>query len=366
MDRKGHRGRLVGAVGGEAVIEALVSLPARDLQSLLMHVFAERAERVGPGDILVQVARGGLFAPGFVDPREAHGLAQAAFEVADRFEAVELSPVVPLGAARLLAGVHSNNVLATTRGAELVSDPTIALALLAARRRRDPAARSQPLRLCALNRVTRMQPVPMKSLLPHFRLFALVTAGQRGDEDQMLREQIEVHLRLFRLLDRRGYRFEEILIDVSHTGAVEHRLGAGAREAVRREVRTHQGIDADELAARYGLAPLRGDAGEVLAAARLPPALHARLERIAAEVLAPLAASYPEARLRFDLTRLAGLGYYAGPCLRIDARAPDGRRYNVGDGGFLCWTGELLSDRRERLLSTGIGVDLVSALFRGG
>lgn len=348
------------------MFDALVELPPRDLGSLLMAVLAARVDGIAPGDLLAQQERVAAFAPGTVDPRAALVVAQAAFEAAGAFEAVELAPVVPLGAATLLAGAHANNVLTASRNAELVADPTLSLALLAALRRRPSDARARPLRLCALHRVMRMQPPPMAGLLPHFRIFGLVTADRRGGEDDALREHIGVHLRLFRLLGDRGHRFEDIAIDVAHTGAVAHRLGEDRLAAVRREVRTHRWVDRDELAARYGLEPLRGRVAEVLAGARLPAPIERRLERIDAAVLAPLARAYPEARLRLDLTRLAGLGYYDGPCLRIDARAPDGAIFNLCDGGFLPWTGQLLSDRGERLLSTGLGADLVCAKFAAG
>jgi len=365
MDRKGHLARLVRAVGGEEVVEALIRLSPRDLQSLLMHVLAERAEGIRPLDLVAQLERAPVFAPGFVDPRVALDFARAAFAAASEFEAVELSPASPLGGAHALGGVHLNNVLSTTRGAEVVADPTVPLALLAALRRRSPLVRLRPLRLCALQRVVRMQPPPMPGLLPHFRVFALLTAEQRGGEELSLRQHIEVYLRLFRLLGERGYRFDAIEVAVSDTAAVEHRLGAEVLAAVRREVRTLHGIDADVLAARYGLAPLRGPAHEVLAAARLPAPIRGRLERIGADVLAPLAAAYPEAQLGLDLTRLEGLGYYSGPCLRIRARPPGEPFIGVVDGGFLPWGRDLLSDRREQLLSTGIGADLICAAYRG-
>ena len=94
---------------------------------------------------------------------------------------------------------------------------------------------------------------------------------RRGSEEESLRQHIEVYLRLFRALGQRGYRFEDVEVDVSHTAAVEHRLDPEMRAAVRREVRTHHGGDRDPLAARNGLAALRGGAAEVLANAPMPP-----------------------------------------------------------------------------------------------
>lgn len=66
----------------------------------------------------------------------------------------------------------------------------------------------------------------------------------------------------------------------------------------------------------------------------------------------------------FDLGRLEGLGYYRGPCVRVVARDPSGVVLPLVDGGFLGWTRLLLGDRRERLLATGMGIDLVPLRYR--
>ena len=55
--RNGHLARLARAVGGEAVFDALVELPQRDLGWLLMAVLAARVDRIAPGDLLDQQER---------------------------------------------------------------------------------------------------------------------------------------------------------------------------------------------------------------------------------------------------------------------------------------------------------------------
>lgn len=50
-------------------------------------------------------------------------------------------------------------------------------------------------------------------------------------------------------------------------------------------------------------------------------------------------------------------GYYQGLCFKVYL---DGQE--IGDGGFVDWTQRLLSDRKERLLITGIGVDRFAAV----
>jgi hypothetical protein len=151
--------RIARALGGEDIVDALVRLPARDLQSLLLHVFARRTENLGPLDLLAQFERTPAFAPSYAEPRLSNSFLQAAFAAASAFEAIELSPVCPLGTMRVLAGIHQNNVLSASRGGEVLADPTPVLALECARRRQHPPERSRSIRLCATQRVMRMQPV---------------------------------------------------------------------------------------------------------------------------------------------------------------------------------------------------------------
>jgi hypothetical protein len=51
-------------------------------------------------------------------------------------------------------------------------------------------------------------------------------------------------------------------------------------------------------------------------------------------------------------------------CLRISPLAPDGVRYPVADGGFTDWTARLLQNRKERLLTSGIGTEFVCFRYK--
>ena len=350
--------RLAARLGGMDRIDALVDLEGTDLKSLLLHVFAERARRLAPRDVLAAFEREPAFTVSPVDPRRSREVIGAHLDAAAAFEAVELSPICPQGTATALSGIHQNNVLAASRGAEVLSDLTLPMALESARRRR--AGRREPIRLCATHRLMRFQPAP-PGLLPHFRLFA-ATSAVRGPVDDELRAHVAIYLDAFRALAGRGYRLADLTVDLSDTRAVARRLQhAGIPlEEVRRKVRTTVGASAD-----LGLPPLRGTVDEVLAAAPALGDAAAAVERLARTAVEPLAAAYPEARVRVDLGRLEGLGYYAGPCLRINGTAPDGRTYPLADGGATRWMETLLGDRRERLLISGIGADLINLRFTG-
>lgn len=152
-----------------------------------------------------------------------------------------------------------------------------------------------------------------------------------------------------------------------HTTAIQARLSAAGIDAaeIRRSIRTEVWNDPDAVLTARGLVPLRGRFAAIRdTLGALPPALVTALERLDARVLAPLVAEFPSVTAQLDLGRLEGLGYYAGPCVRITAADPSGLQLPLVDGGFTRWTQELLSNRRERFLITGIGSDLACARYR--
>ena len=188
----------------------------------------------------------------------------------------------------MLGRIHQNNVLSTIRNTEVVADPTASLALEAAvRRRRGRGA----VRLCTLGRILRLQPIPdLPGYTPHFRLFALVSAGRAQPSHGFEREALSEHLAVYRrLLDGLGI------------------------DGYRCEVAGEPRLD-------------------------IPGAT-------------------------YDSERRST--YYDGPMLQIWATDGDGVTYPLADGGRIDWTQRLLSNRKERLLTSAIGISLVSLRFIG-
>jgi hypothetical protein len=282
-----------------------------------------------------------------------------AFAAAAGFEAIDLSPVCALGTNSVLGGIHQNNVLTTIRNAEVLGDSTPAMALEAARRRQ--AERRQTIRLCSSHRVIRLQPFEFPGFTPHFRLFALVSSGRdtgsRAFEMLELEYHIRSYLKLFRALNAAGFRSERPLVEVSDLAVTEALLQAAgiSRSDVRKSVRSHVPGSGQKFLTERGI-ELPADLAEPLpSCAHLVPLKH--------RVFDVLAAEFPEARFRFNLARLEGMGYYTGLCLRISTTASDGSVYAVADGGFTDWTARLLQDRKERLLISGIGSEFFCQRF---
>jgi len=96
--------RIAAEVGVPRLFSVLSEdIPLSDLQSLLMEVYRGRGRTatLRETDLKARAARG-LLAPSTIDARLLNEFDQVAFRVAEGFEAVELSPVGPLGLNRVL------------------------------------------------------------------------------------------------------------------------------------------------------------------------------------------------------------------------------------------------------------------------
>jgi hypothetical protein len=287
--------------------------------------------------------------PSSVTARDLMTFDAAAFQAASEFVALELSPVCPFAATSKLGGTSQNNVVTAIRNAEVLGDPTIALALEAGRRRRSDGL----VRLCASHRVIRLQPFDVPGYSPHFRLFALVTAGRDTGsfrfETAHLREHVRVYLRLLRMLKGVGLTLQSPLVEFTDMIAAEAALTTAGvtHDEVRKSIRAHWLGGSERFLLERGITVPRD----------------LRYSLIESDVIDPLRNEFPEAEFRVSQQRLEGLGYYHSFTLRISPQAPDGNRYPVVDGGFTDWTARLLANQKERLLISGIGSEFVCKAY---
>jgi len=189
-----RRAWIVDSVGA-AIFERLVEgLTGSELQSLLLEVTHARALARSPKDLAAQFGRDPFCAPSSVDLRTMLAVDTHLLATAERFEAVELSPVAPMGTCSVVAPTHQHRVLSALRATEVVSDPTNVLALECARRlRTHPELASH---LATSHRVVRAQPVPRQpGYAQHFRLFALASAGIERKNHAFTIEAVALHVR---------------------------------------------------------------------------------------------------------------------------------------------------------------------------
>jgi hypothetical protein len=281
-------------------------LPASSLWTLLLDVLGQRAAQRTRPELLQQWERDIFVTPSSIDQRTLHALDGHLLAAASAFEAIELSPLAPLGVCSVIGLGSQNRIVSALRGTEVVADPTNVLALECARRMRtDPM---QVVRLATCHRCVRAQPFPKTpGFTQHFRLFCLVTGGREQKNHAFLTdtliEHITTHVAVLDRLEQHGYHFPNRRVRV---------LATKARTA------------------------------------------------IADRVSAAIASARPE----LDIDRgILDKPYYDGLRFTISARGFDGEDKPFTDGGAFTWLADLTSNRKMALVCSAIGTQQVAAVF---
>lgn len=296
----------------EPVVDRLASLPGADLGTLLMEVARRRAASVQAASVLRRHAENRFVRPAVIDLRARHRIEAALLgALPGEFQTVVLAPMVPFASHSAVAGVHQNRVVATTRTTEVAADPTIGLALVASEQRRKllrTNARSpERVRLATIQRISRAQRFDGPRSWAHFDVFGLVTAGRDQGHDRF-----------------------EIETLTEHVDIMAEAVAAAGAEAIR--------VDLTDFT--------DGAFSHVV---------ESMLERTESS----------NVQMAVDPDRQAGKGYYPTVAFKLFASFGDGP-IEMADGGFVDWTQRLVESRKERLMTSGLGMDrLVLAAATG-
>ncbi|HYC84813.1 MAG TPA: hypothetical protein VEB86_06305 [Chryseosolibacter sp.] len=298
-----------------AAIEALGRLSLSDLNSALMEVFRVKSRGRTAAKVMRDYLSNRFVIPSALDPvsfaaSEAKLLAIAH---AHGFQPLILSPLAPFGTCAISGFADQNKIVTALRGTEVVADATNVLALEAAIRRKENHKTDTDLHLCSSHRHVRGQSFPMgKGFTAHFQVFCAVSAGKDtgsfGFEKRALLKHLELHTAF--VLDQTPFRDIRITIkairekDVENTMA--HTVFAHIESHLRRE---HVSLAFEDV----------------------PVDDHRYYDR-----------------LRFSIDVIHG-----------------GTTFNIGDGGTVRWAQMLTGNHKERMLTSGIGTELIWKLANG-
>ncbi len=362
--------RIVKNTNVPNLLEILTSwIEPRDLQSLLLQIYEDRVNRLKIKDIMKQYLENRFTSPSDITQEEIIQLDSLIYQkIPSDFEAIELSPVGPLGINKILSRISQKNVLSAVRNIEVIADSTIALSLECARRRKimlsgDPRT-LEVINLCTSHRMVRLQQFEKETrFTPHFRVFAMCTSGGRDAgfekfETENLTKHISIYLDLLGLFNESGYLVQKIAValsDIRITEAIIDFHKIDRRKLGRRtqsrlfDLFGQYNIDMPSTVKHPQEIPRRG-----VRKYKIEKSLKLLL-KIERQVVEPLESAYPHIDFCFDLNRIAGIGYYSGLCFKISAENREQIRFPLVDGGFTDWTQRLLKNRAERLLTSGIG-----------
>ena len=315
------RSRIINRIEKDAGVPRLADilsdhLAPTDLQSLLLEVYARRAKKRDSKALLDDHVSNRFTRPSASDPARLLEWDRVAFSTLPRvFQAVELSPVCPLGTGSVLSPISQDWTVSTIRNTETVADSTNVLAIECAVLRREQknfsTGHAASVHLASSHRLLRGQKINVRpGVLQHFRLFSLCSSGRDPGNLQFETETVRLHIGFF-LKAFKKFLGSKIPLRVT--------ISDFSSEAPRLAVRS--------------------------------------------EVVDKLQTSHNGMRIGFDQERKQGRGYYGELCFKIFATSSTGREQELADGGDVDWTQKLLNNAKERLVISGCGSERLCEIF---
>jgi hypothetical protein len=286
-----------------------------ELNSILLEVFNKKTAGINPAQLLHQYQLNRFVKPADLPALDLRRMELDLLELFSSFsfQPIELSPVAALGSCSAVASVDQKKVLTALRGTEVLADATNSIALHFSDLKKsrnlpggDPAGK---FRFSVIQRHLRTQAISAKGFTPHFKIACLVTCGSDSGSYTFERESLREHVTVMTSLYKEYYKVEQI----------RFRLLARSGYTNGQELLRHVG---DFVRDKTG----------------------AEIEIV----------NKPEKEI----------DYYRGIQYKIDI-VMNGKQYEIGDGGFVDWTQKLLENKKERMLSTGIGFEFMYRIMNG-
>ncbi|MBK7873047.1 MAG: hypothetical protein IPJ74_21435 [Saprospiraceae bacterium] len=306
--------KITRRLGVPDLVEKLCEqIASTELNSFLLEVFSRKTNQISPAELLTAYQNNRFATPVPYEwiPFIEWELEILRFAKAKGFEPLELSPVSPLGTCSAVATVHQHKVLSALRGTEVVADATNVLALESSLRRQELLKKDTKsatrVRLSTTHRHIRTSVFNFPGFTPHFKIFCLTIAGR----------------------DEGGFRFEtESIMECLQ---FYHRL----------------------LTEKIGI-----DNSQIHLILKNLPAENPLFETVQKALFKAL----PQWNYEIQEIDQEKANYYKGLQFKI-ILDPEGNRYDIGDGGFVDWTQELLGNRKERFLISGLGTEFLYKLL---
>lgn len=282
-------------------------LSGSELNSLLLEVFEKRVMQETPSSLLEKYTKNKLVKPAQLDflKFKEEELECCKIVTNSSFELIELSPVAQLGTSSIMATVNQKKVLTALRNTEIQSDPTNSIALHYASLKKNNELSEKTYNFSNVSRVIRTQVFSNPNFTPHFPILCLISCGMDTGSFEFEKTEIHKHFAITQDVCKSVFGFNNLFFEI-----------IPCKE-----------YDSNSPLISNSLSHIKNSGFDV---------------RIAES----------------DSQN----NYYYG--MRIKAKIiADGVEYEIGDGGLLDWTQKLLANKKERMLTMGLGIQLLH-LFR--
>ena len=309
--------KILERIGQPGLMRVLTEeLTGTELNTVLLDVFADVSSKLSPPKLLNRYQLNRFVKPSDLPVLELKRMELDVLELFNNFnfQPIELSPVSVLGSCSVVATADQDKILSALRGTEVLADATNSIALHICdlkQRNKDSRDPAEMISFATVQRHIRTQQIAIKGFTPHFKIGCLVTAGTDKGSYSFEKESLLQHIVVMKELYMNYYKVDDIRF--------------------RFLCRTN-GYDSSE--------------------------------RLAEQVKEFVVTKHPDIVIDIIPKPEKEIDYYKGIQYKADIDVR-GKTFEIGDGGFVDWTQKILQNKKERMLSTGIGFDFMYRIMRG-
>lgn len=359
------------------IVEMISSKSSSNMIPILVKGMREKVSKMTPIDLIHKYEnKYEFFGPSSLDLRQTNKYNMMFLEsLPNYFDAIDISPINPIGTNAIITSVSQDVSLSTIRGSEVNSDPTTALTLEAASRRKKLAINEETffdeVHLATIHPVLRLQKFDLsKGYMQHFNLFGLVSSGRNNNnleeyELDLLFQHIDIFLEFIEKLNNNGYYLNDVSVNIFHISFIEKLIKDGFLS--RKDVNLNSLNDDYNLFKENNIS--------------IPDSIQ-NVDELSEDIikkykLESVISIYNNINKKFlnlrkkwnnvnfciDFNRKAGFGYYEGFCYHIFAKNENGVELQLSDGGVVNWNKKLLSDKKEVSVTSGFGAELIQKMY---
>jgi hypothetical protein len=297
--------RIINKVGTDHILQLLgEQIPLSDLNTLLLEVFRKVTDASSASELLKRYSNNRFVNPAEINPIQLKNLEIKTLEMAQSFSynPIQLSPVAPLGSCSIVATADQNKIISALRGTEVVADATNLLALHICDSIKLGTLKNDgdSIRFSTTHRHVRAQNFNKPGLLPHFHLFCMVTSGKDKGSYSFEKQSFFEHINVY----------QKIFASLFHTN-------------IKVSISGRSGYTDSEGLIHNMIKYIKEKSPEIVV---------------------------------FVNTNKINNDYYKGLQFTIIVNL-NGQEQNIGDGGFVDWSQKLLSNKKERMMISAIGLD---------
>ena len=341
-----------------------------EFASTMLEIIQKRVDNVEAKNILNNYAKmNSYFGISSNNPIVYNEISNIFFNsVIPEFECVELSPINPFALNYFLTELSQNSVLSTIKNSEVLSDSSTSMALECAFRKKF-SGDGDNINLASSSRLLRMQRYgngKKSHWSQHFRACSLVSAF-RNIENNMYESMNLQILKWLDTIDNLNLPIHEINVNVSFLPLIKelYRLynvdeSMLLKNSVNPNFNIFQSfnIQIDEIINNIDQITDLNIKKELLLSIKNTFML------IEEKIFSKLKEIYPNVKFNLLLNRKSGLNYYEHFCYEVVVTFNDGKNLVLVDGGITSWTGDLLSDSKEKCVTSGMGLEYISKVYK--